>query len=205
MRIIDSIEQQISQSEEGSLFFVSDFATSGNDVFISRLLSGFVDSGLLCRLSQGIYYKPIKTRLGILYPEISEIVKAIARRDNAQILPTGETAQNILGLSTQMPMNYVYLTSGSARKLTIGTKTITFKRCVPKNFNCRSGLLAILIQAMKSIGQDRITDAHKTTIRGLLQNNMPIESFEDDLKTAPVWVRRIISNIAKEIENEKMD
>ena len=205
MRIVDNIEQRIRQSEDGSLFFVSDFATSGNDVFISRLLSGFVDSGLLCRLSHGIYYKPVNTRLGILYPEISEIVKAIARRDNAQVLPTGETAQNILGLSTQMPMNYVYLTSGSARKLTIGTKTITFKRCVPKNFTCRNELLAILIQAMKSIGQDRLTDTHKVTIRRLLQNNMPIESFEDDLKTAPVWIRRVISNIVKEIENEKMD
>ncbi len=205
MRIVDSIEQQISQSEEGSLFFVSDFATSGNDVFISRLLSGFADSGLLCRLSKGIYYKPIRTRLGILYPEIPEIVKAIVRRDNAQILPTGETAQNILGLSTQMPLNYVYLTSGSARKLSIGTKTITFKRCVPKIFSCRNEFMAILIQAMKSIGQDRLTDAHKATIRGLLQNNMPIESFEEDLKTAPVWARRVISIIVKEIENEKMD
>jgi hypothetical protein len=205
MRIVDNVEQQILQSEDGRLFFVSDFATSGNDVFISRLLSGFVDSGLLCRLSHGIYYKPVITRLGILYPEIPEIVKAIARRDDAQILPTGETAQNILGLSTQMPMNHVYLTSGSARKLMIGTKTVTFKRCVPKNFTCRNEFLAILIQAMKSIGKDRLTDSHKATIRGLLQKNMPIESFEDDLKTAPVWARRIISNIVKEIENEKMD
>ena len=205
MRIIDNIEQQIRQSEAGSLFFVSDFATSGNDVFISRVLSEFVDSGLLNRLSQGVYYKPVKTRLGVLYPEVSEIVKAIARRDNAQVLPTGETAQNMLGLSTQMPMNYIYLTSGSARKLTIGPKTITFKRCVPKNFACKNEFLAILIQALKSIGQDRLTDEHRVIIKGLLKNNLPIVSLEEDLKTAPVWARRIIANIAKEIENEKMD
>lgn len=205
MRIVDNIERQIRQSEAGSLFFVSDFATSGNDVFISRLLSGFVTAGLLCRLSVGIYYKPVMTRLGVLYPEVSEIVKAISRRDNAQILPTGETAQNMLGLSPQMPLNYIYLTSGSARKLTIGPKTITFKRCVPKNFACRNEFLAILIQALKSIGQDRITDEHKIIVKGVLKNNLPIESLEDDLRTAPVWVRRIISNIVKEIENEKVD
>ena len=205
MRIIDNIEQQIRQSEAGSLFFVSDFATSGNDVFISRVLSEFVDAELLYRLAKGVYYKPVKTRLGVLYPEVSEIVKAIARRDNAQVLPTGETAQNMLGLSTQMPMNYIYLTSGSARKLTIGPKTITFKRCVPKIFACKNEFLAILIQALRSIGQDRITDEHRVIIKGLLKNNLPIVSLEEDLKTAPVWARRIIANIAKEIENEKMD
>ncbi len=204
MRKIDSIEQKIRQSEDGSLFFVSDFAQSGNDVFISRVLSGFVDAGLLCRLSQGVYCKPIKTRLGVLYPDVPEIVKAIARRDNAQILPTGETAQNMLGLSTQMPMIYIYITSGSARKITIGAKTIVFKRCVPKNFACQNEFLAILIQALKSIGQDRITDEHRTIIKGLLKKNLPIQSFDDDLKTAPVWVRRIIANIAKDIEDEKM-
>lgn len=89
MRIVDDIEQQIQQSEAGTLFFVSDFAKTGNDVFISRLLSEFAEKGLLCRLAKGVYYKPIETRFGILYPEVGDLVRAIARRDNAQVLPTG--------------------------------------------------------------------------------------------------------------------
>ena len=199
MRIVDDIEQQIQQSEAGTLFFVSDFAKTGNDVFISRLLSEFAEKGLLCRLAKGVYYKPIETRFGILYPEVGDLVKAIARRDNAQVLPTGETAQNMLGLSTQVPMNYVYLTSGSARKVEVGPRTVTFKRCVPKNFAVKNEFLAILIQAMKSIGEDRMTAQHRTVIKGLLQKNLPIETFEQDLKVAPIWVRKTIWNIAKEI------
>ena len=77
------------------------------------------------------------TKFGVLMPDVQEIVKAIARRDNAQVLPTGETAANLLGLSTQVPMNYVYLTSGSARKIMVGKKTVTFKRCVPKNLSLK--------------------------------------------------------------------
>ena len=138
MRLVDDIEQQIQQSEAGTLFFVSDFAKAGNDVFISRLVSEFSKKGLLCRLAKGVYYKLIQTRFGILYPEVGALVKAIARRDNAQVLPMGETALNMLGLSTQVPMNYVYLTSGSARKIEIGPRTVTFKRCVPKNFAARA-------------------------------------------------------------------
>ena len=200
MRIVDDIEQQIQQSEAGTLFFVSDFAKAGNDVFISRLLSEFVEKGLLCRLAKGVYYKPIQTRYGILYPEIADLVKAIARRDNAQVLPTGETAQNMLGLSTQVPMSYVYLTSGSARKIEVGPRTVTFKRCVPKDFAVKNEFLSILIQAMKSIGESRMTNQHRTVIKGLLQKNLPIDTFEQDLKVAPIWVRKTIWSIAREIE-----
>lgn len=200
MRIVDDIKQRIQESEAGALFFVTDFATEGNDVFISRLLSEFAESGLLCRLAKGIYYKPVVTKFGVLMPEVDVLVKAIARRDNAQVLPTGETAANMLGLSTQVPMNYVYLTSGSARKIVVGRKTVTFKRCVPKNFACKSELLAILIQALKSIGQDRLTDEHRTVIRGLMMKNLPIESLDADMKTAPIWVRKCVYNIINEIE-----
>lgn len=200
MRIVDDIEQRIRGSEAGALFFVTDFATGGNDVFISRLLSEFAESGLLYRLSKGIYYKPVVTKFGVMMPEVDALVKAIARRDNAQVLPTGETAANLLGLSTQVPMNYVYLTSGSARKIVVGKKTVTFKRCVPKNFVCKSELLAILIQAMKSIGQDRLTDEHRAVIKGLMTKNLPIGSLDADMKNAPIWVRRCVYNIINEIE-----
>lgn len=199
MRIVDEIELNIQHSEAGALFFVTDFATGGNDVFISRLLSEFAEKGLLCRLAKGIYYKPVVTKFGVLMPDVQELVKAIARRDNAQVLPTGETAANLLGLSTQVPMNYVYLTSGSARKIMIGKKSVTFKRCVPKNFACKNELLAILIQAMKSIGQERLTDGHRAVIKGLLMKHLPIESLAADMKTAPIWVRRMVFNIIKEI------
>ena len=200
MRIVDDIERQIRRNEAGTLFFVSDFAKTGNDVFISRLLSEFTEKGQLCRLAKGIYYKPIETRFGILYPEVDDLVKAIARRDKAQVLPTGETAQNMLGLSTQVPMNYVFLTSGSARKIEVGPRTVTFKRCVPKNFAVKNEFLAILIQAMKALGEDRMTDRHRTIIKGLIQRSLPIATFEQDLKVAPIWVRKAIWNIAKEIE-----
>lgn len=64
----------------------------------------------------------------------------------------------------------------------------------------KSEFLAILIQAMKSIGESRMTDHHRTVIKGLLQKNLPIDTFEQDFKVAPIWARKTIWNIAKEIE-----
>ena len=63
----------------------------------------------------------------------------------------------------------------------------------------KSEFLAILIQAMKSIGESRMTDQYRTVINGLLQKNLPIATYEQDLKVAPIWATKTIWNIAKKI------
>ncbi len=202
MCIAENIRKQVNNDKPGTLYFISDFAKHGNDVFISRLLSECVEDGLLLRIANGIYYKPVETKFGVLYPSVEELVKAIARRDNAQILPTGETAQNLLGLSTQVPTRYVYLTSGSARKIVLREQTITLKRSVPRNFACKDEFMATLIQALKSIGKDNVTDEHKRTMAALLKKHLDKSTYSDDLKTAPIWVRKLISEIIKQNEHE---
>jgi len=204
MSIEDKIRNQIRSDEAGMLYFISDFAEHGNDVFISRVLSECVNDGLLLRIANGIYCKPIETRFGPLVPSVEELVKAIARRDNAQILPTGETAQNLLGLSTQVPMNSVYLTSGSARKLYLRGRTVTLKRSVPRNFACKNDFMAALIQALKSIGKDNLTEEHTSTILRLLKEHLDDATYVDDLKTAPIWVRKKLSEIICNIKQHEL-
>ncbi len=204
MSIEDKIRNQIKSDEAGALYFISDFAEHGNDVFISRVLSECVNDGLLLRIANGIYCKPIETRFGPLFPSVEELVKAIARRDNAQILPTGETAQNQLGLSTQVPMNSVYLTSGSARKLVLRGRTVTLKRSVPRNFACKNDFMAALIQALKSIGKANLTEEHLSTIVGLLKEHLDDATYADDLKTAPIWVRKMLSEIIRNIKQQEL-
>ena len=204
MSIEDKIRNQIRKDEVGMLYFISDFAEHGNDVFISRVLSECVNDGLLLRIANGIYCKPIETRFGPLFPSVEELVRAIARRDNAQILPTGETAQNQLGLSTQVPMNSVYLTTGSARKLVLRGRTVTLKRSVPRNFACKNDFMAALIQALKSIGKDNLTEEHMSTIIGLLKEHLDEATYIDDLKTAPIWVRKMLSEIIRNIKQHEL-
>lgn len=204
MSIEDKIRNQIRNDQAGTLYFISDFAEHGNDVFISRVLSECVNDGLLLRIANGIYCKPIETRFGPLFPSVEELVNAIARRDNAQILPTGETAQNRLGLSTQVPMNSVYLTSGSARKLYLHGRTVTLKRSVPRNFACKNDFMAALIQALKSIGKDNLTEEHMSTIIGLLKEHLDEATYVDDLKTAPIWVRKMLSEIIRKMKQHEL-
>lgn len=195
MCIKDDIAQRIEAASPDEIFFISDFATNGNDEFISHKLSELVAEGKVMRLANGIYYKPVRTRFGELKPSVDTIVRAIARRDKAQILPTGAAAENMLGFSTQVPMNYVYLTSGSARRINLDIATVTFKRCVPKNFAYQGNFMPILVQALKSIGQDNITPEHVARIKILLAENPEFDTYAHDLALSPIWIKKLLRQI----------
>ena len=109
----------------------------------------------ISRVSRGIYAR-LKTHdiFGEIQPSTDDIAKAIAKRDKARIIPTGVLALNALGLSTQVPMKAVYLTDGSARTLTIGKRTIKFKKSSPRNFRAIGKISSLVIQALKEIDKD---------------------------------------------------
>ncbi len=116
--VVSAIRERVGSAKNGTLFFNNSFPEYDYE-YVGKILSDLVKSGDLHHLSRGVCLKTEQTRFGLVYPPVSDIASAIAERDKAQILPTGATALNLLGLSTQMPMNPVFLTSGSARTITV--------------------------------------------------------------------------------------
>lgn len=203
MGVIKDIRKIISTSKDGSLFFNSSFQQF-DDEYIRHVLSDLCEEGLITRISYGIYVKPMRSKFGIVFPPVGDIMIAIAKRDRAKILPTGNTAMNLLGLSTQVPMNSEYITSGSAREIKLGNRSIRLKRSVPKNFEYKGELMPILVQAMKAIGKDNLTDEHVGIIRKLLKENPEDNTWQHDVQLSPAWIRKIVTTLKKEIENEQM-
>lgn len=202
----DTVEQKIrakiTYAKYGEVFFVSSFPRF-NVEYVTKLLAQFEKEGLITRLAKGIYVKARKTRFGVVYPPIFEIAREIAKRDKARIISTGDTAANKLGFSTQVPMNACFLTSGSSRKLALGGRTITLKHASPKNFAYRGKLMPELVQALRSIGKNNITEADEKRVSQLLHETPEEETIEHDLLLAPVWVRQIIRrNINKQVEKQ---
>ena len=125
------ILNKIKKAERGTLFFISDFIVFGNQVIkIRQALQRLVKSGEIDRVTAGIFVRPQKD--DIIGKVIPDIAKAIARCDRAKIIPEGDYALNRLGLSTQVPMNIIFLTDGTARKIKIGNYTIIFKNSLQK-------------------------------------------------------------------------
>ena len=134
-------------------------------------------------------------------PDIEDIAKAIARRDRARIVPTGDYALNRLGLSTQVPMNIVYLTDGTARKIKIGNYTIVFKKVAPKNVAAIGEVSRLAIQALKTIGNQNITKNEVLHIQTILQSEKTTH-LEYDIRLVPVWIQEIMKLSLKKLKNE---
>lgn len=193
---MSEITKRIENMHEGQILFISDFSDlNGNEKVVSRALSAEEKKGNIVRLAKGMYLRPKSTRFGIVYPSVDEMVKAIAHRDKSKVQPCGMTALNMLGLSTQVPTKYTYLTSGSSRKLKLGDRLIELKRSVPKNFVFKTTLGALLMQALKSLGERNISKQEIVQIRKLIDNEKRMEHFKLDVLLMPIWMRKLITNI----------
>ena len=151
-----------------------------------------VEKGEISRIARGIYTRmEIDSILGPVKPGTEAIAKAIAKRDKARIVATGVLALNALGLSNQVPMNVVYLTDGAARKINLGKRKITFKKASPKNLTAIGKISSLVIQALKEIGKDNVSEIEKKTILEHLKKEETYR-LEHDIRLAPEWIRIIM-------------
>lgn len=193
--IVNEIEDKVKYGQRGKILFASDFSSFGLPKAVNKALERLTESGMLIRLAHGIYlYPKTDTRLGlgILYPTVETIAREIAKRDKARIIPTGAYALNVMGLSTQIPMNVVFLTDGAARKISIGNgKGIVFKRTVPKNLAFKNEMLMLAVSALKEIGEKQITSEQLNRIKELLDKEKK-EDILVDIALAPAWIQKQI-------------
>jgi hypothetical protein len=186
------ILNKIKNYNRGKLFSPEDFTSTGSVDAIRQTLHRLTKDGFLVRLAHGIYLYPKQdTELGILYPSIEEIAKAIAKRDKARIVPTGVHALNKLGLSTQVPMKIVYLTDGAPRSIQVGKRSIKFKKTTPKNLLAKGEISSLVIQALREIGKNDVNNEQIARIKELLKKE-DSEIVIHDARLAPAWIARIM-------------
>lgn len=173
------------------VFVISDFTDLGSPETVRKVFLQACLSGDLYRAAHGIYVKPVMSRFGIVPPSLEIIAEEIAKRDHAQILATGSTAANLVGFSTQVPMNLSYLTSGSTRTIPIDNRNIAFRHASPRNFASKGKVVPLLTQAIKEVGKEAISDNELGLIRQFVEAH-PEATFEQDLLHAPQWVQQII-------------
>lgn len=185
--------ERIKRNLKGTIFFVDSFVKIANPKAINKALERLVKSGEIERVAQGIYVRPvIDNYIGKVLPSIEEIAVAIAKRDRATIVPTGSYAMYKLGLTTQVPLNIVFYSDTSARKIKIGKQTITFKKASSKNLAFIGKTSTLAIQALRTIGKDQVTAEEIKQINKILKNENP-KHLQHDLQLAPVWIRKIIA------------
>ena len=190
--IEDDILNLIKRFPKGELLFPIDFSELGSSEAVRISLFRLEREGIITRVAQGIYVRPKVSKLiGPLTPTAEEVAEAIAKRDRIRTVPTGSYALNALGLSTQVPMNIVLLTDGSPRIIKVGKRTIKFKKTTPKNLLAKGKISRLAIQALKEIGNGKVSEEEENKIIDLLRKEDE-KDLKHDIALAPVWIQKIM-------------
>jgi len=197
----NKIETCIKKQRRGKLFFAADFASCGGDEAVFKALQRLHKSGLIMRVAHGIYYYPKKSKSvyfkgEYLPPTIDEIAYGIAKRDKIRIVPTGSYALHALGLSTQVPMNVVFITDGTPRRIKVGKrKGILFKHTFEtRSLSYKSKLLMLIVSALREIGKDKATPQQLEIIKSHFVH-VPQKELNEDIQLMPIWVRKTLLSL----------
>ena len=201
MSIENQLVERIESFPKGELLLPTDFSDLGSSEAVRIALFRLEKEGVINRVAQGIYVRPkISKLIGVLVPSAEEVAEAITKRDRIRTVPTGNYALNALGLSTQVPMNIVFLTDGSPRIIKIGKRTIKFKKTTPKNLLAKGKISRLVIQALKEIGNGKVTAEEENKIMDLLKKE-DLKDLKHDIALAPVWVQKIMTKALNNGEN----
>ena len=199
---LDQIKNRINDFDSRKVFINNDFLDIAGNETVRRTLNQLVSENKIKRVINGFYYNPIYSELIGEYEAVSihELALAIARKYNWNIAPFNSTALNLLGLSTQVPTHYKYISSGRYKEYKIGDTILEFKKVNPGEIANMSLKTATVIQAIKSLGKENITNEVIQKIRENLTEKERID-LTNESKSVPSWIYEVIREICED-QNE---
>lgn len=194
--IEDKIFAMIRLNGRGSVFTNSDFYHIGNRKTVTWSLSSLRGRGIIRPLLSGIFDYPIYSELlqEWLAPDVDAVAQAIARKNQWHIQITGDAALNYLGLSTQVPGRYLYLSDAQSREYQLMNSTIEFNRSPLKQSRFKSRQTEIITQALLSLGESNLNDAVITKITDFITEKEKPRILKDS-RYAPAWIGELLRNI----------
>ncbi|WP_321855485.1 DUF6088 family protein [Paraburkholderia tropica] len=123
----ETILQQARSLPEGGVLSPKEFLHLGSRSAVDQAFSRLARVGKLLRVARGAYSTPVSSRFGSRAPAPEKVIQALAEQSGEIVVPHGASAANTLGLTQQVPIREVYLTSGRTRKLKLGRSEVLVK------------------------------------------------------------------------------
>ncbi len=183
----------------GWAFTKVDFVAEFGEANIHQALSGLARAGTIRRVCHGVYDYPRHSELlgQALSPDIDQVAQALARKFNWRIQPSGDTALNLLGLSTQVPGKWLYLSDGPGRQYTIGQQVLAFRQSALKDAGFKLRESGLLVQAIKALGKEHVDATVVATLRQWLDPKLHARLLRDTRMTTS-WIYEIIKQVCEE-------
>jgi hypothetical protein len=179
---------------EGAPLRAKELLHLGSRVAIDQALSRLVKNGKLLRAGRGMYVRPVETRFGARPPSVPKVVEAIGEARGETLVPSGAAAANALGLTTQVPVRVVYLTSGRTRLLSVGAQTVELRHAPPWQLELPEGRAGQAIRALAWFGEERASEAAQS-LKGKLSST-ELQALVAVQGRLPTWVAKQVSSLA---------
>jgi hypothetical protein len=195
----DKIVGRIRARGRGQVYVTKDFLDLGSRPAVDQALGRLAKEGPIRRIGRGLYDYPRRNAsLNIvLSPDIDRVAQAVARRRGSNLQPSGASAANALGLSTQVPGKNVYLTDAASGKFNIGKQKFTIKRVAPKGVKRRDKVVNPVFQALYFIGKDGITDDVVRRLREMLSAKDKKKLLRQSRYTVD-WISDVVRRVVRE-------
>ncbi|HBW23284.1 MAG: hypothetical protein A2X28_06380 [Elusimicrobia bacterium GWA2_56_46] len=180
----------------GAVFFGTEFLNMGRPTAVRQALSRLARVGTIKRIGTSLYYYPsFNEKLGgELPPSADAVAQAIARRTDSKVVASGALAANLLGLSTQVPAQRVYLTDGPSRNINIGAYSLKFIHVAPRRMAAKGKISSLLFEALRYTKPENVND----DVIARLQKALPPEAkkqLRKDLRHGAIWMRPLLARI----------
>jgi len=193
--VTNKILKRIMGKGRGSVVVPKDFLDLGSRAAVDQALSRLVKAGTIRRLKWGVYDYPRQhDRLGMLSASPDHVAKAIADRDGSKLQISGARAANMLGLSTQVPAKYVYLTDSSSKNITVGNRTVSLRRAVPGNLIGAGQTSGMVFQALRYLGKSGVDSHAIITLRSKLSPSDK-KALGKAAKDMPAWMQDVVVQV----------
>lgn len=202
---MQAIEQKILSRiygrGRGWAFTKTDFVAGFGEANIHQALSSLARAGKIRRVCHGVYDYPRYSELlgQALSPDVDQVAQALARKFNWRIQPSGEAALNLLGVSTQVPGRWIYLSDGPSRDYALGEdgrQVLAFRKSALKDTGFKYRESGLLVQALKALGKERVDAAVVDTLRRRIEPKLCPRILADTRAVAG-WILQIIKQVCE--------
>ena len=186
------IIQQAVESPEGTLLCPNTLLHLGSRAAVDQALSRLARKGELMRVCQGVYVRPTQTQFGSCPPAIEKVIESLSAMWGETIVPCGGALANTLGLTTQVPVRSVYLTSGPSRNLKFGQLVVELRHAPRWQLVAPYRPAGDAVRALAWLGPEEVEENLEVLGKRLSSQDL------DELATAravmPSWIAEPISS-----------
>ncbi|WP_184717359.1 DUF6088 family protein [Caulobacter sp.] len=193
-KLTQAILEHVARLPEGATVSAKALLHLGSRAAVDQSLSRLVRRGQLIRAGRGLYVHPVESRFGKRPPSVAHVVQALAASTDEVIASHGAAAANALGLTTQVPVREVYLTSGPSRRLKLGAKSVELRHAPKWQLTLAGRPSGEAIRALAWLGEAHAPAALKT-----LSHRLSTEALAEIVHARPrlpTWLAQQVSGLA---------